>query len=431
MKRALILLIFPFILLGTGCTKTVKHSKAATDLMNILNHDSNLKKLVEKSIYKAAIDNPNWTSNPVRSLDRLYDFIDYSITCMPWNITQDKRFDDFATKCDQSILYIYYLFDQPLEELKDKGLFYNSVEYLDPIVKWFVDYNNSWREFLDTEESWKEEYYQLIASDPGWNLDKGWYEDKSNWHTFNQFFARKLSSPSVRPISGPSDHSDIIAPADSLPQGQWTIDGSGKFETDPIKTEQGIVIKSSVWVSVEDMLGEPGKEYADHFKNGQITHTYLNYDDYHRYHVPVSGKVIACYNIPYANAVGGIVYWDKEHQKYFLESNTLSWQAVESRGVVIIDTTGYANCGYVAVMPIGMGQVSSVNFEDDIKVNATVTKGQPLGYFLFGGSDCVMLFENQAEFKLTVPESEEKTGYMAGYEHVLCGEQYGVFHGLN
>lgn len=425
MKKTLISLVFPFVLVGTSCTRSVKHSEIANQLISILDHDPELKKLVTKSINKAAVNNPDHVTNPVRNLNQLYDFIDYSITCMPWNITKGK-YDDFATKCDQSILYVYYLLDQPLDELKNMNLFYNSVEYLTPLVEWFVNYNNTWRNFLDSEASWKDEYYQMLRQYPEWRLDE--YEDPSNWHTFNEFFSRRLKNP--RKIG---TH-DVVSPADSLPQGVWEIKNDGTYLADSINDEHGIPIKSSCYVSVKDMLGPEGEKYAEYFRGGRLTHTYLNYDDYHRFHFPVNGKIVSCYKIPFANAVGGIVYWDKEYQRYFLESDSPSWQAVETRGVIIIDTDGpenegYTNCGLVAVIPVGMGQVSSVNWDHEFSVGEEVKKGHNLGYFLFGGSDCVMMFEKQANFEITVPKIEKEEGYYGGYKHVLCSEDYGVFLG--
>ncbi len=68
-----------------------------------------------------------------------------------------------------------------------------------------------------------------------------------------------------------------------------------------------------------------------------------------------------------------------------------------------------------------MSQVSSVNFEDTVKVGNTVKKGDMLGYFLFGGSDFIILFQRNVDFKLTVPkENPDRT-----YKHVLMGEAYG------
>lgn len=74
----------------------------------------------------------------------------------------------------------------------------------------------------------------------------------------------------------------------------------------------------------------------------------------------------------------------------------------------------------VALLPIGMSQISSVNFEDTVKVGNTVKKSDMLGYFLFGGSDCVLRFQSKVDFKLTVP----KVGNSA-YKTVLVGEEYG------
>ena len=405
-----------------GISTAAERPKVSASFKAVMNQNPDIRVLVEKSITKASVINPDRKTNPVQSLNELYDFLDYTVTCMPWNIMPEERYNNFATKCDQSILYVYWLLDQPLEELEDKDLFYPSVEYLEPIYTWLTEYNNTWRDFLDSKASWKQAYLDMLLRDPSWNLDKGWYESPDHWHSFNEFFSRKLSGGDARPIAEPGDDSVVVSPADSLPQGVWAIDEDGMFYADPIQREDGVTIKDSTFVSVEQLLGEPGAEYAALFHDGILTHTYLNYDDYHRYHFPVSGVVEAVYKIPYANAVGGIVYWDEKKGLYVLESNSLSWQSVETRGCVLIRTA----YGMVAVIPVGMGQVSSVNFLETVKPGTEVKKGDELGYFLFGGSDCVMLFEGSSGFRLTVGKGE-KGGYSAGYRHVLCREEYGRF----
>ena len=405
-----------------GISTAAERPKVSASFKAVMNQNPDIRGLVEKSIAQASIINPDRKTNPVQSLNELYDFLDYTVTCMPWNIMPEERYNNFATKCDQSILYVYWLLDQPLEELEGKDLFYPSVEYLEPIYTWLTEYNNTWRDFLDSKASWKQAYLDMLLRDPSWNLDKGWYESPDHWHSFNEFFSRKLSGGDARPIAEPGDDSVVVSPADSLPQGVWAIDEDGMFYADPIQREDGVTIKDSTFVSVEQLLGEPGAEYAALFHDGILTHTYLNYDDYHRYHFPVSGVVEAVYKIPYANAVGGIVYWDEKKGLYVLESNSLSWQSVETRGCVLIRT----DYGMVAVIPVGMGQVSSVNFLETIQPGTEVKKGDELGYFLFGGSDCVMLFEGSSGFRLTVGKGE-KGGYSAGYRHVLCREEYGRF----
>ena len=54
---------------------------------------------------------------------------------------------------------------------------------------------------------------------PDFHLHDGTYESPENWKTFNDFFARKLSDPAVRPIADPSDDNTVVFPADSVPQG--------------------------------------------------------------------------------------------------------------------------------------------------------------------------------------------------------------------
>ena len=116
---------------------------------------------------------------------------------------------------------------------------------------------------------------------------------------------------------------------------------------------------------------------------------------------------------------------------------------------VPIDSTGWSfprpavrNSGYgeiwaSVVIPMGMAQVSSVNFEDAVKVGTTHNKGSMLGNFLFGGSDFVMLFQDKAGFEITAaPEDTTVTKSAPGqerrvktYKHLLMGEEYGVMRG--
>ena len=71
--------------------------------------------------------------------------------------------------------------------------------------------------------------------------------------------------------------------------------------------------------------------------------------------------------------------------------------------------------GLVALLPIGMMPVTSINFTEGVKVGAEVKKGDELGWFLFGGSDYVILFQEKVAFSLT-PEV---------FSHQLMGEELG------
>ena len=304
----------------------------------------------------------------------------------------------------------------PLEELEGKGLYNNSLQYAEPYRSWLIDFTKQWGEFLSTEESWSDEYYELAREDERFGLDKDWYEDKSNWNSFNDFFSRYLASADQRPIASPEDDSVVVAPADSTPQGIWQIDDNNE-----IVQKEGAVIKSKTFNSIADLIGE-GSEYSDAFAGGVLTHTFLDVYDYHRYHFPVSGVIREVRMIPQDDAVGGAVVWDAEIEKYVLHADTPGWQMIETRACVIVETEAH---GLVALLPIGMSQVSSVNLEDTVRVGETVKKGDMLGWFLFGGSDYVMLFQKEAGFELTAPIENQE----GGFEHIFMGEEYGRFGG--
>lgn len=265
--------------------------------------------------------------------------------------------------------------------------------------------------YLSTKESWNNKYYKSALADKRFNLDSGWYESPKNWHSFNDFFSRKLSSPSVRPIAKKNDDSLVVFPADSECQGIWDIDKNSRIVTND---GEGVAIKSNKFTSVSKLLEK--SKYADSFAGGTLSHAFLDVDDYHRYHFPVSGTIKEIVKIPALDAVGGIIYWDKEKGRYMLDCKNFGWQTIETRGLVVIDTGKY---GIVAVMPIGMSQISSVNFDKSLKVGDKVKKGDELGYFLFGGSDMVTLFQKKTKVELQVKENKD-----GNYPHSLMGEAY-------
>ena len=406
--------------------KDINITISVAKLKNILEQKKEIKTLVEKSIAKAKEINPDKNTNPVQSLEEFYKFIEASLTQMPWDILDDNFYEehnyiDISFKTEQSILYPYWLLDIPLDELKDNKKFHNSVQYIDEIADWLSVYCNEWKDFLDSSKSWNEDILQIFKNDPEYQLDKDWYEDSSNWKSFNHFFSRRLKENS-RPIEKIDDDSIIISPVDSLPQGVWNIDKEGKFIADEIKDDKGVTLKSTTFIEIEQLLGEKCKKYGKNFYGGKLTHSILQYNDYHRFHFPISGSIVEAEIIKGSPSVGGIVYWDPESKSYILKNDSLSWQAYETRGAIILNTC----VGYVALLPIGMGQMSSVNFEKNIEKDFKVKKGDPLGCFLYGGSDFVMIFEERAKFEITAKKVEEGIGYGFGYQHILMGEQYGT-----
>lgn len=203
----------------------LQRSEATLAMMEYLEADPDLMALMEKSIASAAQVTPDLNTNPVRSVEELYDFLDWATICMPWNVLTDVSYPTLYESIVQSIDYIWFLLDQPLEELENKGYYYPVLEYHEPIATWLRDYSVEWGAFLSTEESWNDIYYQCVKSDPSMNVQHGWYADTNVWHTFNEWFSRYLTDPSVRPVAD----STVVSPADAKPQGIRDIDENGGF----------------------------------------------------------------------------------------------------------------------------------------------------------------------------------------------------------
>lgn len=390
---------------------SAKHEPITEHLITMVEHNTELKSMLVESIDKTTKINPDKVTNPVRTLEEYYNFIDWAAKALPWSILPNAPWSSLYDQIDQSLDYFYFVNDQPLLQLKNKGYYHNSLQYHEPYRTWLINFTKEWGLYLSKEDSWNDAYYKKALEDERFGLNKGWYEDPSNWKTFNDFFARYLKSPDQRPIAAPNDPSVVASPADSKPQGVWKIDQHSN-----IVHKKGVTIKSGVFKSIATLVGE-GSAYRNAFAGGTLTHTFLDVNDYHRYHFPADGTIKEVRIIQSDDAVGGYLTWDPKSKKYALDANTPGWQNIETRGCVIIETKQY---GLVAFLPIGMSQVCSVNFEKSVKVGSTVKKGDMLGYFLFGGSDCVILFQKKVDFALTAPKELNGDG-----KHILMGEEFG------
>lgn len=394
--------------------KSIKYGNATQELISLLDSDPNLKALLESSLQKAKEINPDKNTNPAQSLEEYYEFVTWTEATMPWAIVKKEEYPEIFDHIFQGLCAFYFLIDQPLPELEDKGLVNNSLQYYDPFATWLNTFSKSWGSFLDTEDSWNEEYYQMAFNDPNFGLQNDWYEDPANWKTFNQFFARYLKSPEMRPIASPDLDSIVVSFADSEPQGVWAIDSNSY-----LIEEGGVPVKSATLKSISKLIGEDSP-YKDVFADGIFTHSFLNVNDYHRYHFPLSGTIKEARIIQGINPTGGEFWWDNDNKRYAFNPNAkIGWQSVETRGCVILETDEY---GMVALMPIGMAAVNSVNFEENITPGTTVKKGDMLGHFAFGGSDFIMIFQDGVRFSLEAPMQEGANSY----KHILMGEKLGV-----
>ena len=356
-----------------------KYSTTTCELIDLVGSGAELKDLLVKSIAKAKSVNPDRDTNPAQSLEEFFDFVEWSLTTLPRFILKLPAVSSLYDRMDQGVDYLYFLVDQPLEELEGKGYYSPSLQYPEPFCSWLRGYCRQWGGFLSTPESWKPEYAADFYSDPAFGVPRGWYESPDNWKSYNDFFSRRLRDASCRPIAAPEDASVLVSPVDGWPQGVWDIAGDGFIRN-------GVLLKSRKFDSVQALLG-PGCGCADVFAGGTLTHVFLDVNDYHRYHFPVSGKILEMRRIPGCDAGGGVYRWNPE----------AGWESVETRACVILENPEF---GKVALLPIGMSQICSVNFSAGLAPGVEVRKGRELGWFLFGGSDFVILFQKGVRFTL-------------------------------
>jgi phosphatidylserine decarboxylase precursor len=404
------------IALLTSCTpnskKKAEYRDATKELIQMVESNPEIKSMLISSIEKASQINPDKETNPVQNLEEYYDFVSYCETAMPWTLQRKLDYQEIFGNTFQSLCYFYFLIDQPLKELEGKGNFNNTLQYTESLGSWLITFSKSWGKYQDSEYSWNDEYYQMVLNDTAFGLQNGWYEDPSNWKTYNEFFARYLSSPDSRPIASPEDNSIVVSFADSEPQGVWAIDSNSN-----IVSNEGVPVKSATLRSIVKLIGEDS-QYKDAFANGTFTHSFLNVNDYHRYHFPLGGTIKEARIIQGINPTGGSLSWDAKNNRYAFDPSSIGWQTIETRGCVILETEDY---GLVALLPIGMAAVGSVNIEETVKVGAKVKKGDMLGYFLFGGSDFIMVFQADVNFTLDAPKQEGDESY----KHLLMGERLG------
>jgi phosphatidylserine decarboxylase len=253
----------------------------------------------------------------------------------------------------------------------------------DSFTAWRVKYAKALGQFMDTPAS--AAGIATFAARPNYHL-ADYVVAPSGWLTFNQFFAREIK-PGKRPIAAPCDDKVIVSPADSVFAGAWDIDADSK-----------VTVKGVSWPIAKLLDGSP---FQDAFKNGIYTHSFLYVDDYHRYHVPVAGE------IKEARKIQGRVSVDiiRKADGSLMPVDGDTFQFNQERALVVIDSR---EVGLVAVLPVGMGNISSVNLTTE--AGERLRKGDEFGFFMYGGSDVVMLFQS----KQVVIDAKAGTKYLQG-----------------
>lgn len=199
------------------------------------------------------------------------------------------------------------------------------------------------------------EGYDLDTSEFAWPVDA--------FDSFNSFFIRELKD-GARPIDGDAD--SVVFPADGRHLG-WQVLGE----------EQSVFVKGQSW-DLEGLLdGDPA--LVKRYEGGSMVLSRLCPVDYHHFHYPVGGQVRGLRWMGKAlYSVSPIAL--RKHLSYF-------WQ--NKRCMTLIDTE---SAGLVCFMEVGATNVGSI-YHRDSSQGLRVNKGDPKGWFEFGGSSVLTLFE--------------------------------------
>jgi len=228
------------------------------------------------------------------------------------------------------------------------------------------------------------------------NLDVKEVElDISEYKTFNEFFARKLKA-GARPVDTPADHTRACSPADAR-----------------MMVFQDLTVDTGKWIkgakfTVENLLAAEGRQYVPKLQGGSMVIARLAPQDYHRWHLPIAGKMGK--PIPIAGHLYTVNPIAINHAVNVYTEN--------KRVLIPIESEEF---GFVLLVAVGAIMVGSIFVEpDEGKVQE---KGALNGYFKFGGSTVLVLFEkDRIKFR-----DELLTNSKANLESLIkCGSFLGT-----
>jgi phosphatidylserine decarboxylase len=186
-----------------------------------------------------------------------------------------------------------------------------------------------------------------------------------DFKSFNEFFYRKLK-PDARPCSAADRPEIVVSPADCR-----------AVVFNQISEAQRVWVKGREF-SVERLLGNAYPEDAKRYAGGSLGIFRLAPQDYHRFHIPVDGTMLE------PKLIEGEYYTVNP----MAIRSALDVYGENVRVVVPIDSPEH---GRVMVICVGAMMVGSTVITR--KAGEKVSRAEELGYFKFGGSTLLLLFE--------------------------------------
>lgn len=218
------------------------------------------------------------------------------------------------------------------------------------------------------------QFHEMFVCDPS--------APNHGFKSWDDFFVR-LFREGMRPVADPQDN-NVIANA---------------CESKPYRTSHNVRARDKFWIksqpySVEDMLAHD--DLASQFVGGTVYQAFLSALSYHRWHSPVSGKIVKAevvdgtyYSEPLYEGIGNpnVKTSDIDVAGQVVSEGYITSTA--TRAIVYIEADEPA-IGLMAFIGVGMVEVSTCDIT--VKAGDRVKKGDQLGMFHFGGSTHCLLF---------------------------------------
>lgn len=197
-----------------------------------------------------------------------------------------------------------------------------------------------------------------FIDDYGLNIDE-FADQQESYASFNEFFYRKLKAD-ARPVS----NDVIVFPADGRHLAFPNIDDI-----------DGFFVKGQTF-DLNQLIGDDA--LSSQYAGGSLILSRLCPVDYHRFHFPVSGQASQ------TKLINGPLF----SVSPIALSRNLNYLWQNKRTITQIQTE---SVGKVLMMEIGATCVGSI--QQTYQAKQIVSKGDEKGYFAFGGSSTIVIFE--------------------------------------
>jgi phosphatidylserine decarboxylase len=231
----------------------------------------------------------------------------------------------------------------------------------------------------------KNAFIRLIIKLYGVNMAEAKSQNLDDYASFNDFFTRELK-PGARPVDPAADA--IVSPADGVVSQADNINGDR------------IIQAKGMDFSAIDLLGGD-ENRARPFTDGIFTTIYLSPKDYHRLHMPITGKLTEMVHIPgrlfsvnaaTAESVPGLFARNERVACFFeTEAGPMALVLVGAIFVSSVETVWHG-----VVTPPTAPSIRQWQYQDK---NIVLQKGEEMGRFNMGSTIIVLFGKDKAAWE--------------------------------